>query len=71
MCVCVLHCCMYYLRHGNTIANDDPSIDDKIYLLLDGIYPCFRLTNATHQIGCSGDTNVVTVKVPNSMDHVV
>ena len=44
----------FYIRI-TTLATDDPSIDDKIYQSLSGVFPCFRLTNATNQIGCSGD----------------
>ncbi|XP_065900385.1 nicastrin-like [Dysidea avara] len=53
-------------------ANDDPNIDDKIYRLLGGVYPCFRLTNATHQIGCSASSTQTrgVVHVINSTEDI-
>ena len=33
-------------------------VHDRIYKTLPGAVSCFRLTNATHQIGCSGNVGV-------------
>jgi len=40
----------------NFVVGSHLSLSDLFYTYVqDDIYPCFRLTNATHQIGCSGD----------------
>ena len=62
---------MYCYQYHCPVADDDPSIDDKIYQILDvGLFPCFRLTNATNQIGCSGDPNDIAI-VTISCTHCI
>ena len=34
------------------------TVYQKIYTEISGIVPCFRLTNATSQIGCSGESQI-------------
>ena len=53
-CDVVAILCYLCYCHGNTVANDYPSIDDKIYQLLDEVFLCSHLINATNQIGCTG-----------------
>ena len=42
---------------GPVSAQDQPTVYQRIYQAVEGIRPCFRLTNATSQIGCSGKRN--------------
>ncbi|KAL5499803.1 hypothetical protein EMCRGX_G011264 [Ephydatia muelleri] len=39
---------------AESITTQLPSLHDRIYHSIDTFYPCFRLINATRQIGCSG-----------------
>ena len=43
--------------HTHTVFSSQASLlslHDRFYHDVNSVVPCFRLTNATHQIGCSG-----------------
>lgn len=46
----ILFCIYFCVVSGS----DLPSVYQRIYKEIDSINACFRLLNATHQIGCSG-----------------